>query len=394
MRNGISLRMTHLLSQMHHKHEITLIHQNSQETESKETETSKLLHHIHAIAAQEDIVKSKLERFLDRLRMYRYSPSFHQAIREIVSKQDFDVVLSYHPSMLQYALDLNGLPVVADLVDDPVLGVWRELKARPDLLHQLNLGRLLPPLLWYQRKFCPQAAVCIVCAHADAQSLQKFVPKTQVRIVANGVDLNYFRTDFSTSNGISSLPEKYELMFSGNMNFDPNIAGAEYFYQRIFPLIREREPQIRWAIVGDCPAASVNSMAADPQVMVTGFVEDIRPWFEKCSVVVSPLVSGSGIKNKILEAWAMGKPVIATSLGCAGLLARNEENILIADSPEEFARKTLLLLHDPERAKTIGQAGLQTVRQHYSWKTSARELEQILCEAALARSIQISGGNK
>jgi glycosyltransferase involved in cell wall biosynthesis len=183
-------------------------------------------------------------------------------------------------------------------------------------------------------------------------------------------------------------------MFSGNMNFDPNIAGAEYFYQSIFPLIREREPQIRWAIVGDCPAASVNSMAADPQVIVTGFVEDIRPWFEKCSVVVSPLVSGSGIKNKILEAWAMGKPVIATSLGCAGLLARNEENILIADSPEEFARKTLLLLHDPERAKTIGQAGLQTVRQHYSWKTSARQLEQILCEAALARSIQISGSDK
>ncbi len=186
----------------------------------------------------------------------------------------------------------------------------------------------------------------------------------------NGVDAAYFRP--------SGLPvNPREIVFSGIMGFPPNIAAALYFAHQVFPRIRASLPECQWSIVGGNPAPQVQALA-NSNIRVTGFVPDLRSHLEQAAVIVSPLLSGGGIKNKILEAWAMGKAVVATPLGCAGIDTQDGVNLLIARGACEFAAKTVYLLTHPEHARRIGCAAQQWVTTQYSWEEQSALLDCIL----------------
>src|SRR5216683_1073363 len=198
----------------------------------------------------------------------------------------------------------------------------------------------------------------------------------KMTIVSTGVDTEYFRPDAGKELSCS-------LVFTGSMDWMPNEDGVLYFLRLILPLIRWEIPQVRFNIVGRQPSDKLRAaVASDPGVRVTGRVEDIRPYVHEGSVYVVPLRIGSGTRLKIFEAMAMGKAIVSTSLGAEGLPVNDGSDISIADSPEEFARKVVALLRDPEERSRLGLAARQLVEQRYSWSSVAAEFDAVLRRVA------------
>jgi glycosyltransferase involved in cell wall biosynthesis len=287
---------------------------------------------------------SSLRRLRSCCRMqspYRFEPELQRAFDKMLRDHAFDAVLVMGVDLLQYT-EHCAVPVIADLVDEPVLAALRQIRVHGFSPDALRMAKHIFELLPYLRRNCRKAQHCILVSQKDADWLRSIVPGAAVSVVPNGVDADYF-----CPAGRPVNPR--EVVFSGIMGFPPNIAAAQYF---AVP---------GWAYV-----------------RVTGFVPDLRPNLEQAAVIVSPLVSGGGMKNKILEAWAMGKAVIATPLGCAGISVHDGVDLLVARNADEFASKTVHLLNHPEEARRLGRCAQQTVATNYSWSDKARLLDRIL----------------
>jgi glycosyltransferase involved in cell wall biosynthesis len=169
------------------------------------------------------------------------------------------------------------------------------------------------------------------------------------------------------------------------MSFGPNIAAARWFATDVLPRLRSRCPDAHFTIVGRDPDPSVLALASAPGVTVTGRVDDVRPYLARAAVVVAPLVSGSGIKNKVLEALAMGRPVVATPLAVEGLVATAGEDLVVASGADGVADAVADLLADEPRADAIAAAGRRLVERRYSWRAAADRYAALYAELAASR---------
>lgn len=169
------------------------------------------------------------------------------------------------------------------------------------------------------------------------------------------------------------------------MGFRPNIDGVLYFGAEILPLIRREVPDVKFLIVGKNPPEAVRALSG-PGVEVTGFVDDVRPYIEQAAVFVCPLRTGAGIKNKLLQAWSMGKAIVATSPSTGGLKAEDGVNLLVRDNPQAFADAVVALLRDCERRRALGAAGRETILDAYTWDRKAEQLEALMLN-------MVEGGN-
>jgi glycosyltransferase involved in cell wall biosynthesis len=203
------------------------------------------------------------------------------------------------------------------------------------------------------------------------------MPGGAVWTVPNGVDVDHFAP-------AGTVPDPHLLVFSGAMDWLPNVDSVRWFAREVLPLIRRRLPRARLLVVGRDPSQALIAELSGPSVEFTGTVEDVRPSLARAGLFVVPLRVGSGTRLKILEAWAMAKPVLSTSLGAEGLPARDGENILLADTPEALARRAIMVLQNPLEAERLGGAGRQAVEETFSWKRVGDQLLQAY-EATLAR---------
>ena len=215
----------------------------------------------------------------------------------------------------------------------------------------------------------------LVTSATDKNALLDLVPKdvnaAPIAVLSNGVDQDYFRVNA----GIERDPDT--LVFSGKMSYHANVSMVMYLLNEIMPRLWEKRSSVRLVVVGKDPPASIRKMADSARVVVTGTVDDIRPYLWKAVAAVVPLVYGAGVQNKILEAMATATPVITNSRALTSLAATPGKELLVADSAEEFARSVLQLIEDPDLQKNVGAAGLEYVRTHHSWKESARKLVDI-----------------
>jgi len=166
------------------------------------------------------------------------------------------------------------------------------------------------------------------------------------------------------------------------MSFPPNVAAMSWFVAEVLPHLRTARPDVTITIVGRDPDPTVVAMAADAAVTVTGSVDDVRPFLARAAVVVAPMVSGSGIKNKILEAMAMQRPVVATSLAAEGVAATPGRDLLVADGAPAFAAAVESLLADPGWAASIAAAGRTLVETRYTWEACAAAYAALYAELA------------
>ena len=198
-------------------------------------------------------------------------------------------------------------------------------------------------------------------------------PEARCVTVPNGVDTDFFKP-------LEISEEWPSLVFVGHMSSPPNVDAIKYFHSQVYDTLKRRFPDLKLCVVGQNPSPVIRALAKDPSICVTGFVEDVRLHVARASVVIAPFVSGPGIKNKVLEAMAMGKPVVTTSTGVRGINATHGDHLYIADTPMKFADHVEALLLDQAKRQRIGHQAREFVMKHHSWARVADKIDTIFHE--------------
>jgi glycosyltransferase involved in cell wall biosynthesis len=317
--------------------------------------------------------------FETRYRQPNYYRFVRQTIRDLCVREEIDVIYADLLSTAQYLDRRMSAPAIVDLHDSMILLFRRTVKSqrewRPKLAAFLNLlsaHRL-------ERNLAKTFDLIITNSTVDDSVIREFARTAQTLIITNGVDTEYFTP-------VSDAPTPDTIVFTGVMGYAPNEDAAMYFVSEIFPLVREKRPDAEFWIVGSAPSEQVKALGRIDGIHVTGHVDDVRPYVRNATVFVCPLRFGSGVKNKILAAMAMQKPIVATSISVEGLDIVDDREALLADEPSAFAAKVVRLLVDDEEARRLGTNGLATVGNKYSWAAMGQALETALIAVAARRS--------
>lgn len=221
----------------------------------------------------------------------------------------------------------------------------------------------------YERRMILAAGNCIVVSENDREELARLAPAARFFLVKNGADTSCLPLSTPSTDSCTAV-------WVGGMNDVYNREAVKYFASAILPRVRAEVPRFRWRVVGRDPPKSLLDLAADPEsgVELVGFVEDVVREYAAAAIVLIPLTSGGGTKLKVLEAMAMGRAVVTTPVGAEGIAVRDGVEMEIADSAEEFARKTVRLLLDPNRAAQIAAAARALAERSYDWRAVNREM--------------------
>lgn len=292
------------------------------------------------------------------------SDAMRRAVQGWLSRQEFDLVHVQLARMATYLREAAGIPRTIDLIDALSLNMHR--RSQVDRGPARWAARLeATRLRRYEQDVCNEAERAVVASAREASAVNG---NGRVDVVTNGVDLRRFR--FDPHRG--SLPE---LIFSGNMGYFPNENATVWFVRYVFPIVRKAVPDVRLRIVGVRPTRAVRKLGGPISgVIVSGYVEDLAAELQRARVAVAPMQSGSGQQLKVLEAMAVGTPVVATPLAVAGITARDEEHALVAEDPREFAQKTVRLLHDEILAHRLAHNARKLVDDQYTWEQSVSQL--------------------
>jgi sugar transferase (PEP-CTERM/EpsH1 system associated) len=285
--------------------------------------------------------------------------------------QGCDMAYAYSSSMGAFLEKHAGLPRVmhfGELDSDK----WRQYAARSRFPSRWVYAREQRTLLAFERRIARAFTDNVLCTPLEQAIFRAEVgadvPSTVLR---NGVDLQHFtpaRTD----------PESGLIVFTGVMNYLPNADGCIWFAEEMLPRIQSRVPGAHFAVVGAHPTAAVERLGRLPGVTVTGFVDDTRDWLGRAAVSVAPLRIARGIQNKVLEAMAMGLPVVGTTSATQGVEGRDESDYLVRDDASSFGDAVIGLLVDPPRARALGARGRAFVEANYDWEVVFRPLDELL----------------
>ncbi len=306
------------------------------------------------------------------LRSYM-SEHFQRAIDELAKKVSIDVVLFESVLMAGYRLPSSVRCIIDqhNIEYEILERTSQSEKGRLRRWYNRREGELLKPV---ELERCHQADAVVVTSEREQQILRKYLPEQFISTVPNGVDIEMFR-HVSVENA-KEVPGR--IVFTGTMNYYPNTNAALYFAQHCWPQIREQVPGATWQIVGKEPPSEIRALGQLPGIEVTGEVADVRPYLTQAEIALAPLQIGSGTRLKILEALAMEKAMVSTSVGCEGIAVVSGEHLLIADEPAAFATAVIELLNNPERRHKMGSAGRTLVEQQYGWQQCGERLLHVL----------------
>jgi len=306
-------------------------------------------------------------------RHFGYHPALWRWLAEHARPDRFDVALLAGDTTGVYC-DALRVPMVWDAVDELVLYTWRDLTRRGPAAWAHGCLRALLYAA-YERSVARHAAHTVLTAQLDAACLRRWAPTASIAAISNGVDLDHFQVATQAS-------EPGTLAFVGNLSFPPNVEGIRHFVRRIWPRLLSASPARRLLIVGREPAPEVQALASVNGVRIHSDVPDVRPYLARASAVIVPTRLGGGVKNKILEACAVGRAVVASPQACGDLTARPGEELLRATTDRDWLAQLTFLLTNPAATERIGRNGRRWVQQTHAWAAMALALEQLLRSAA------------
>ncbi len=275
--------------------------------------------------------------------------------------------------MAPFLANHSDLYRIVDLTDVISQEVVKSLPYRP-FFWRLVYGLERPRIEAYERFVARHFEETWLIAEPDRQVLKTAVPDGNIRVVPNGVDMDYFRP-------LGQLPAANSLIFVGHMGVFHNVDAALFLAQEILPRLQREVPDARLTIAGAEPAVVVQQLAENSAVNVTGFVDDLNGCLNEAAVFVAPLRFAAGVQNKVLEAMAAGRPVVTTGLVNAGIGAEPGRDLVVADGPEAMTAEIAALLQDEQRRREMGTAARKFVEQNFSWQFAVRRIGEI--EAAL-----------
>lgn len=212
-------------------------------------------------------------------------------------------------------------------------------------------------------QICNKMNLCLACSEVDAQAIRSLGVTAAIAEIPNGVDISAFSWDEKIAD------RAHEVVFFGTLDYPPCEQGLWYFLKSIFPLLHSEDPTLSVKIVGRNPSRRLTEFSGScSNVRLTGRVPDIRSHVQRAKVCIVPLLSGSGTRLKILEAFALGTPVVTTTIGVEGICASNGEHLLISDEPREFAESVLELVRDCEKSQRLSRNARYLVEKKYDWK--------------------------
>lgn len=294
----------------------------------------------------------------------------HANVRRAAAALKPDLVIVFSSNVAQYAEDFSGTPRIMHFADLDSMK-WRAYASRsaPPMrwLYALEARRLLA----YERRIARDFTHSLVCTEAEARDFRELIPGAPVSVVRNGVDLEYFSPAGTTR-------RRGAMVFTGVMDYRPNVDAVCWFCEAMLPLIRRERPDATFTICGSRPSRDVLRLARLPGVTVTGRVPDVRPYLDAAEVFVAPLRLARGIQNKLLEALAMGLPVVTSPAAWRGTEIPAGEGILVADQPETFAAEVLRLLQDDGFRADTARRGRAIVRERYGWSVQLAALDAVI----------------
>jgi polysaccharide biosynthesis protein PslH len=314
-----------------------------------------------------------------------WSSEFRQQLAAWLNDGAYDVIQVEGLELARYVLTL---PRRADRGGSGPLIVFDDHNAEYLLQKRLaeaeisargwNAGAVYSSIQWrklrrFEQRVCRQSDRVACVSAADAIALKQIDPTLMVHIIPNGVDTDFYRRENA---GPLELPP-HSLVFTGTMDFRPNVDAMAWFAQEVLPLIKRHVPDVRVYVVGQRPHVRLDALRADPAITITGAVDDTRPYIATASVYIVPLRTGGGTRLKVLEALSLQAPIVSTTLGAEGFAVTSGEELLLADDPADFARSIEELMIDRERARALGQAGRSFAVQHYDWRSIVPKFEEV-----------------
>ncbi len=294
-----------------------------------------------------------------------FDPEFAKAVSQWASQTD--VMVLQNPGAFQYAPEARACEcVIADLGDDPALEERRKLFG---CWCPLVFARRVKFLLGWRRdakRFSRDVDAVVMVSDEDRDSFARRHRSARVETVPGGVEVDYF-----SQTPAPQADDPPTICFTGNYSHPPNCDAAEMLARAVAPEIWKTMPEVRVVLAGGNPPPSLTSLAGD-RVVVTGFVDDLRDWLGRSHAVVLPMRIGTGVKNKLLEAWAARKPVVCTTLATQGIAAVDGENLLVADTPATLAAAAVKVLQNSTLAERLADNGYGTVVRNHSWDAVAR----------------------
>lgn len=331
---------------------------------------------------------------------YCWQPALAQNLRRLLNKTQFDIIHVEHLRGARYGLAVKEVisrqalptPIIWDSVDcishlfkqaaeqsQSVYGRWM---ARLDL----NRTRRFEGQMIYQfdrvlsTSVADQQALQELAAQAEGQFQAKDRLARRFAVLPNGVNLTHFSPG-------DSVRQAHTIVFSGKMSYHANATAAHYLIEQIMPLVWARYPATEVQIVGKDPPASVRALASNSnsqnhhgKVIITGFVPEVYPYLQQATIAVAPVTYGAGVQNKVLEAMACGAPIVASIQAASGLSALTDQELVVANTPQEFSNAIVSLFDDPKQRQQLQQAGRAYVERCHSWDAITANLETIYQE--------------
>ena len=308
---------------------------------------------------------------------YYKSSEFARRIVQVMNEWAIDVVhaeLIKSVPALQAVLAQENIPVLFDAVDCISAYLEQQCKLARSPLEKAFIYTELKKMRRYEPRVLSALNRVVITSAYDRDYLIALGEQPDhIQVVKNGVDTEYFTPP-------TSLREKDSLVFCAKLDYYPNSQAIVDFCQNVLPLIWKRRPQVRLTIVGNGPPASVHALSVDNRISVIGYVPDTRPYLGGASVALAPLKVAVGIQNKVLEALAMGTPLVATPASCRALQVSHGKHLLMVEEKQAFAEAVLKLLEDPFLAQNLGIAGRQYMKEHHGWMDAANTLSDLYHE--------------
>lgn len=296
-----------------------------------------------------------------------YADHFQHKLDALLQHEHFDYIVTDFSQMGYLRYDHSKAFTILDLHN-----IEHELLERRAQFSRNPIKKWV--LAWEAKKFrrdelaiCRQFDLVLAPSQRETNELHALLPEISIKTIPNSIDSDYFALR-------SSKPRGKQIIFVGTTQVDANRDGVLYFMDAIFPLIERRVPEISFTIIGGSPPPEIRALGERPNVTVTGFVPDVRPYMEGAAAMVVPLRIGGGTRLKILEGLAFGVPTISTSLGSEGINVRDGQHLMLADTPDEFADKVIQVLDDHMLQERLRTNGRTLVEHEYSWQAVGKQL--------------------
>lgn len=338
-----------------------------------------------------DVIRPRLKKLQSCLHLMRrkplsvpyfYSHQLQKRIDKSIAEKEFSHVFCFSSPTAEYVFKsryyqtkLKNTHLVMDLIDVDSLK-WKQYAQSAKWPMQAIYRREARELFDYELKIADQFDDLLLVSEAEKRLFQQQVKKGRISAISNGVDLD----KFAPGKGTAVDRDTPVIVFTGLMDYWPNIDGVTWFVDNVFPLIRRAVDNVKFIIVGANPSPSVKTLAKYDGVEVTGFVDDVRDYIAAADLCVVPLRVARGIQNKVLEAMAMGKAVVCTPDALEGIRAEPGVEVVTSRDAHDFANSIITLLADGRRRDLLGENARKCMEKNYSWEQNLNILLSLLME--------------